>query len=195
MMPPDAVRHCIRHCIRYCIRTDVDGVRLSIRTKGENRDQAVVGAGTAAFSRVRFHPVDGPARGLRAFVARRTGVAFLSGDDLINLTTLFEKIADKPKQREESRIEDFRSLVTAIVAGKQPDPERVEAVLAASGQTLDDIRAAVELRHRRIALKATLDTAPKLEAEWAKLREHIGKGQDLLDAAGKKFAETTNPLR
>jgi hypothetical protein len=113
----------------------------------------------------------------------------------MNLTTLFEKIADKPKQREESRIEDFRSLVTAIVAGKQPDPERVEAVLAASGQTLDDIRAAVELRHRRIALKATLDTAPKLEAEWAKLREHIGKGQDLLDAAGKKFAETTNPLR
>ena len=80
----------------------------------------------------------------------------------MNLTTLFEKIADKPKQREESRIEDFRSLVTAIVAGKQPDPERVEAVLAASGQTLDDIRAAVELRHRRIALKATLDTAPKL---------------------------------
>jgi len=41
MMPPDAVSHCIR--------TAVVSVFMGDGPKGENRDQSVVGAGTAAF--------------------------------------------------------------------------------------------------------------------------------------------------
>jgi len=51
----------------------------------------------------------------------------------MNLTTLFEKVAGKQKQREQARVNDFRSLVAAIANGQEPDADRVDAVLYDSG--------------------------------------------------------------
>lgn len=113
----------------------------------------------------------------------------------MSLTTLFEKIAGKQKQREQSRINDFRGLVRAIVAGQEPDADRVDAVLLDAGKSLDDLKAAVELFQRRMAMKAELDAVPKLEAEKNEIAKKIGMARETLDAAEKKYDETANPLR
>jgi hypothetical protein len=113
----------------------------------------------------------------------------------MSLTSLFEKIAGKQKQREQSRINDFRSLVRAIVAGQEPDADRVDAVLLDAGKSLDDLKAAIELLHRRKAMKAELDTVPKLEAEKTEIAKKIGEARDALDTAEKQYEETANPLR
>lgn len=113
----------------------------------------------------------------------------------MSITNLFEKIAGRQKQREKSRIEDFRGLVRAIANGQEPDADRVDAVLRESGQSVDDLKAAVELLQRRTEEKARLDTVPKLEAEKAELEAKIGKAAEILNAAETKFNETVNPLR
>ncbi len=113
----------------------------------------------------------------------------------MNLTTLFEKIAGKQKQREQARVDDFRGLVRAIAEGQEPDTDRVDAVLQDAGKTLDDLKAAVKWRQNRMAMKAQLDTVPQLEAEKAAIEKKIAKATEILNAAEAKYAETTNPLR
>ena len=113
----------------------------------------------------------------------------------MSITNLFEKIAGRQKQREKSRIEDFRGLVQAIANGQKPDADRVDAVLLESGQTLDDLKAAVELLQNRMESKTKLDTVPKLEAEKAELEAKIGKAPEILSAAETKFNESVNTLR
>jgi hypothetical protein len=113
----------------------------------------------------------------------------------MNLTSLFDKIAGRQRQREQARIDDFRGLVRAIAEGQEPDTDRVDAVLHDAGKTLDDLRSAVELRQKRMAMKAQLDTVPQREAEKAEIEKKIAKATEILNAAEAKYAETTNPLR
>jgi len=113
----------------------------------------------------------------------------------MNFSTLIEKVADKQKQREQARVNDFRSLVAAIAAGQEPDADRVDAVLQEAGKSLDDLRAAVEQLQKRKAMKAQLDTMPNLEAERADLETKIGKATEILNASEANYAEMVNPLR
>lgn len=113
----------------------------------------------------------------------------------MTLTTLLEKIAGKQKQREEARTNDFRGLVKTIAAGQEPDADHVDAVLTASGKSLDDLQSSVERLQKRMAMKAQLDTVPRLEAEKGDLEAKIAKATEILNAAEAKYAETTNPLR
>lgn len=113
----------------------------------------------------------------------------------MSITNLFEKIAGRQKQREKARIDDFRGLVRAIAEGKEPDADRVDAVLHDAGKTLDDLRQAVERLQTRMAMNAQLDTMPKQQAEKADLEAKIAKAAEVLSAAEAKFAETVNPLR
>jgi hypothetical protein len=59
---------------------------------------------------------------VRPPVGERPGVPVPRGDDPMNLTTLFDTIAGKQKQREQALASDFRGLVTTIATGKQPGP-------------------------------------------------------------------------
>lgn len=52
----------------------------------------------------------------------------------MSLSTLFEKIAGRQRQREQTTANDFRSLVRAIVGGEEPDPDHIDRVLAAAGR-------------------------------------------------------------
>jgi hypothetical protein len=58
----------------------------------------------------------------------------------MSIANLFERIAGRQKQREKARIDDFRGLVRAIAEGKEPDADRVDAVLHDAAKTLDDLR-------------------------------------------------------
>jgi hypothetical protein len=62
----------------------------------------------------------------------------------MSLTSLFEKIAGKQKQRAKARVNDFRALVRSIGTGQEPDADQVERVLSDAGRSLDDLRDAVE---------------------------------------------------
>ncbi len=51
----------------------------------------------------------------------------------MTIASLFDKIAGRQKQREQSRADDYLGLVKTIAAGKEPDADRVDTVLAATG--------------------------------------------------------------
>jgi hypothetical protein len=82
----------------------------------------------------------------------------------MSLTSLFEKIAGKQKQREKARVNDFRALVRSIGTGQEPDADQVERVLSDAGRSLDDLRAAVELYQKRFGMRTLVNSLPKLEA-------------------------------
>lgn len=112
----------------------------------------------------------------------------------MSLNALFEKIAGRQKQREQSRANDFRGLVHALAAGKEPDADKVDAVLQASCKTLADLKAAVEHRRRRLEQRAKLDTLPKLEAEQAELLKQVEKANAALAEAERHHQEAVEPL-
>jgi len=112
----------------------------------------------------------------------------------MNLTTLFDSIAGKQKQREQAIANDFRSLVQAIATGKQPDPDHVVRILHDSGKTLDDLRSAVELLQTRMAMRTHLNSLPKLQAEEKEIGRQIAEAEAALARAEDTHQETTYPL-
>jgi chromosome segregation ATPase len=130
-------------------------------------------------------------------IARRLGReanTIRKGDNRMSLTTLFEKIAGKQKQREKARIDDFRALVRSIGTGKEPDADQVDRVLRDTGKSLDDLRASVELYQRRFALRAQINSLPKLEAERREIEQKIARAVQALETAERLYDETTYPL-
>ncbi len=112
----------------------------------------------------------------------------------MNLTSLFEKITKKQKQRAKARIDDFRGLVRAIAEGKEPDADQVERVLSDTGKSLNDLRAAVELYQRRFAMKTQVNSLPKLEAERKEVEQKLLNADAVLEATEQQHTETTAPL-
>jgi predicted nucleic acid-binding Zn-ribbon protein len=112
----------------------------------------------------------------------------------MTLTTLFEKIAGKQRQREQTRVDDFRALVRSIGTGKEPDADQVDRILNEAGKSLDELRAAVELFQKRHALRTQINALPKLEAERKEVEQKIGRAVEALEAAERLYDETTYPL-
>jgi chromosome segregation ATPase len=71
----------------------------------------------------------------------------------------------------------------------------VDRTLSLAGRSLEELRAAVEVYRRRIALKAKLDAAPGLRARRQELEKQIRQADAALAAAEKRHAETVAPLR
>jgi hypothetical protein len=112
----------------------------------------------------------------------------------MSLTGLFEKITRKQQQRAKARVDDFRALVRAIADSQEPDADQVERVLSDTGKSLDDLRAAVELYQRRFAMRAQVNSVPKLEAERKGVEQQLLKADAALEAAEQQHTETTAPL-
>lgn len=112
----------------------------------------------------------------------------------MSLTTLLDKIAGRHQERQQSRKADYRSLVTAIADGKEPDPELVDQILSDSGKSLDDLRTAVELLTKRRELRHAVDQQPKLLKEREQIDRQIQKANADLAAAEQRHQEATHPL-
>lgn len=112
----------------------------------------------------------------------------------MSLSTLIERIAGKQQEREQARAADFRGIVQQIAAGKEPDADRVDAVLREAGKTLDDLREAVERLQARRRLREQLDGLPKLAAERREIEKQIAAADNTLADAEQKHAEVTAPL-
>jgi hypothetical protein len=113
----------------------------------------------------------------------------------MSLSRLFDTLAGRQRQREQARADDFRGLVAAIAAGREPDADHVDRVLAAAGRTVDDLRAAVGRHQHRLDLRARLDALPAIEAEQREVRKKVAKADEELTRAEDRHAEAVAPLR
>lgn len=113
----------------------------------------------------------------------------------MNVTTLIDKIVGKQKQREQSRVNDFRSLIRSIASGQEPDVDQVDRILSENGKSIEDLGRLVELYQCRVALRKQFDEIPRLEAERKDLIEKINKADKELDTAERKHDEVTGPIR
>ncbi len=112
----------------------------------------------------------------------------------MTLSTLFDRIAGKQRERQQARDADFRALVTDIADGKDPDPDLVDHVLAGNQKNLDELRSAVELLLRRRELRETYDKAGRLSKERASIERKIVEADKLLEQAEIRHEEITSPL-
>ncbi len=112
----------------------------------------------------------------------------------MTLSTLFDRIAGKQRERQQAREADFRALVVDIADDKDPDPDLVDHILAGTKNSLDGLRSAVELLLRRHELRATYEKAARLTKERAGIEREIAEADRLLEQAEVLHEETTTPL-
>lgn len=82
----------------------------------------------------------------------------------MNLTKIFDRIAGKQHERQQSRDADYRKMVTQIADGEDPNPDFVDHVLTDNQQSIDDLRQSVELLLHRRELRATWEKAATMGA-------------------------------
>ena len=89
----------------------------------------------------------------------------------------------------------FRGIVQQIAVGKEPDADRVDAVLGEAGKTLDDLREAVERLQARRRLREQMDELPKLAVERQEIEKQLAAADNILADAEQQHSEVTAPLR
>lgn len=112
----------------------------------------------------------------------------------MSLSTLFDRLFKAQKQREESRARDYRSLVAEIASGKEPQADRLDQILLASGKSVEQLRADVELQQQRRAWREQYDALPRLNEEKAAIERQIADAERALEAARAQFHATADPL-
>jgi chromosome segregation ATPase len=88
----------------------------------------------------------------------------------------------------------LRNLVAQIADGQEPDPDDVAGILADAVQTVDDLRASVDLLLRRRSLRHVYDQLPALTKERAEIEKRIATANAILEKAEQTHEATTYPL-
>jgi len=108
--------------------------------------------------------------------------------------SVFDKVANFMEARKQSASAEWTSTVADIANGKDPTPAKVEELLNRTGKTLDDLKAAVDVKMRRKALRAALDAVPALQRDVAELDRLYDAEAMKLQSAQARFNEATRPL-
>lgn len=112
----------------------------------------------------------------------------------MGVVELFEKIAGRQIERRQQKVTNYRDLVAGIATGEEPDAETVELTLADAGNSLDDLKHAVEQYQRRMTLKAAVAMLPKVEEQRKQVEQQIAAADRQLEAAEARHEEITGPL-
>ena len=112
----------------------------------------------------------------------------------MSLSNVFDRIFKAQKQREESRARDYRSIVAEIASGTEPQVDRLDQILTASGKSVEQLRADVELHQQRRAWREQYDALPKLTEQTATIERQIADAEKAFEAARAQFHAATNPL-
>lgn len=112
----------------------------------------------------------------------------------MNLNSLLDKIAGHHRQRVHERKADFQNLVRQVADGNEPDADYVDAVLADSGRSINDLRTAVEALAKRRQLRATVDRMPELLAQRKDIERRIAEADRAFEEADALHTETLAPL-
>lgn len=87
----------------------------------------------------------------------------------MNVEEILGQARDLWEAMTQRRVTDYKSLVSAIHAGRKVKPEAVVAILDALRKTPDDLRADVELMKRRDVWKAMVGEEPVLAARQSEI--------------------------
>lgn len=112
----------------------------------------------------------------------------------MGMISLIERIAEKQRSRIEKHQASFKQLVTMVADGKEPDVDLVEETLTASGKSLDDLQAAVQLLERRRTLRRQFDQGPVITKERAELEKKIVAADQAFEQAERRHEATVAPL-
>jgi len=112
----------------------------------------------------------------------------------MGMISLIERIAEKQRARIEKHQASFKQLVAMVADGKEPDVDLVEETLAASGKSLDDLQAAVQLLERRRALRKQFDQGPAFAKERAELEKKFITADQAFEQAERRHEATVAPL-
>lgn len=112
----------------------------------------------------------------------------------MNLTKIFDRIAGKQHERQQSRDADYRKMVTQIADGEDPNPDFVDHVLTDNQKSIDDLRQAVELLLHRRELRATWEKAATMARDRDGIEQQIAEADQLLEQTEIQHEETTAPL-
>jgi hypothetical protein len=112
----------------------------------------------------------------------------------MGMISLIERIAEKQRARIEKHQASFKQLVTMVADGKEPNVDLVEETLAASGKSLDDLQAAVQLLERRRALRKQFDQGPAFTKERAELEKKIITADQAFEQAERRHEAAVAPL-
>lgn len=111
-----------------------------------------------------------------------------------SLITLIDKIVGKQQERAQAREADYLAIVQQIAAGKEPDADRVDALLREAGKTLENLTEDVERLQQRHRLREQVDELPRLAAERQQVEKQIAAADEALADAEQTHAEVTAPL-
>lgn len=112
----------------------------------------------------------------------------------MSVTAFFEKFMGLQQQKVQATVDSYRELVAGIAAGEDPSPAEVERLLGSANKSIDDLRRDVERYQHRMALKAMVNSLPRMEAERREIDSQIAAADGVLEAAEKQHDETTAPL-
>ena len=112
----------------------------------------------------------------------------------MSITAFFEKFMGLQQQKVQATVASYRELVAGIATGEEPNPAEVERLLANAGKSVDDLRRDVERYQHRMALKAMINSLPRLEAERREIDSQIAAADRVLEAAEKQHEVSTAPL-
>lgn len=96
--------------------------------------------------------------------------------------------------RKKGREADFWTTACKLAAGEKVTPAAVERLLAESGRTPADLKAAVELMQQRRQWAEVVAGAAALEKERASINEHIAAEDRKLAAAEQAHTDATAPM-
>ena len=113
----------------------------------------------------------------------------------MSIATMIDRIVGKQRERQVARAADFRDVVVQIADGKEPDADFVAQVLHEAGKSVEDLRQAVELLHRRRDLRQKLDSVPRLMAQRQEIERKIAAANCDLEAADQRHTEAVVPLQ
>lgn len=106
------------------------------------------------------------------------------------MTELLSELETRKKGREA----DFWATARKLAAGEKVAPAAVERLLADSGRTPADLKAAVELMQQRRQWSDVVAGAAGLEKERTAIHEHIAVEDRTLAAAEQAHTDATAPL-
>lgn len=112
----------------------------------------------------------------------------------MSVTSYFEKFVGLQQQKVRATVASYCELVAGIASGEEPNPAEVERLLTNAGKSVDDLRHDVERYQHRMALKAMINSLPRLEAERREIDTQIAAADRVLEAAEMQHDESTGPL-
>lgn len=107
---------------------------------------------------------------------------------------MLSELLSELESRKKSREADFWATARQLAAGEKVAPAAVERLLADSGRTPANLKAAVDLMQQRRQWAEVVDGAAALEKERASINERIAAEDRKLAAAEQAHTDATGPL-